>query len=155
MPSNVLEASPSAPYLCCKIDLDLAALADLIFSLGGASPKNDLSVLAVYPSDPDLVDAACRLVRLLDRPDDIATLAPLIEREILYRLLIGPHGAGKTPLVAAVAAHLRDGGRRVCVLSRGYGREGDTVAVGDLPNDVAVSPDNRYVVVPNALDPTV
>lgn len=31
-------------------------------------------------------------------------------------------GAGKTPVVAAVAAHLRDRGRRVAILSRGYGR---------------------------------
>jgi tetraacyldisaccharide 4'-kinase len=33
-------------------------------------------------------------------------------------------GGGKTPLAAAVAARLRDGGRRVCVLSRGYGGGG-------------------------------
>jgi tetraacyldisaccharide 4'-kinase len=45
-------------------------------------------------------------------------------------------GSGKTPLVAAVAARLRDGGRRVCILSRGYGREGSGVVVvseGDGP----------------------
>ncbi|MEZ5333293.1 MAG: tetraacyldisaccharide 4'-kinase [Thermoanaerobaculia bacterium] len=45
-------------------------------------------------------------------------------------------GAGKTPLVAALAAHLRDGGRRVCVLSRGYGRRDAEVRVvsqGDGP----------------------
>jgi AraC-like DNA-binding protein len=90
---HVLEASADAPYLCCKIDLDLAALADLVVSEGGGAAKDDLSVLAVYPSDPDIVDAVCRFVRLLDRPDTIAALAPLIEREILYRLLRGPHGA--------------------------------------------------------------
>ncbi len=32
-------------------------------------------------------------------------------------------GGGKTPLTAAVAAHLRDAGHRVAILSRGYGRE--------------------------------
>ncbi|HXO22676.1 MAG TPA: tetraacyldisaccharide 4'-kinase [Thermoanaerobaculia bacterium] len=45
-------------------------------------------------------------------------------------------GAGKTPLVAAVAAHLRDRGLAVCVLSRGYGRRGRGVRVvsaGDGP----------------------
>lgn len=36
-------------------------------------------------------------------------------------------GGGKTPLTAAVAAHLRDDGRRVCILSRGYGRRGGGV----------------------------
>jgi AraC-like DNA-binding protein len=89
---HIIEASPSAPYLCCKIDLDLQALADLIVIEGGAASKADLSAIAVYPVDPDLVDAVCRLVKLLERPESIRALAPLIEREILYRLLIGPHG---------------------------------------------------------------
>ncbi len=38
-------------------------------------------------------------------------------------------GTGKTPLTAAVAARLRDGGRRVAILSRGYGRRGQGVRV--------------------------
>jgi AraC-like DNA-binding protein len=116
---HVLEASPSAPYLCCKIDLDLAALADLILSLGGTSLKSDLPVLAVYPSDPDLVDAACRLVRLLDRPDDVATLAPLIEREILYRLLTGPHGAMLRHMAAA-DSHLNQVRRAIARIRSGF-----------------------------------
>ena len=33
-------------------------------------------------------------------------------------------GSGKTPLVAAVAAHLRDRGLAVCILSRGYASQG-------------------------------
>jgi hypothetical protein len=36
--------------------------------------------------------APYRLLRLLDRPDDIPVMAPLIEQEILYRLLAGPCG---------------------------------------------------------------
>lgn len=45
-------------------------------------------------------------------------------------------GSGKTPLVAAIAAHLRDGGHQVCILSRGYGRHGKgvkVVSVGEGP----------------------
>ncbi len=89
---HVLDASPDRPYLCCKIDLNPAMLADLMVSEGSAMPRTDLSVLGVYSSDPDLIDAACRLVGLLDRPETIRVLAPLIEREILFRLLTGPHG---------------------------------------------------------------
>lgn len=98
---HVIEASARAPYLCCKIDLDLAALAELIVAEGGTAPKSDLPALAVYPGDPDLTDAACRLVRLLERPDTIPALAPLIQREILYRLLTGPHGAMLRHMAAA------------------------------------------------------
>ncbi len=89
---HVIDASPGRPYLCCKIDLDPAMLADLMVTEGGAVPRTDLPLLGVYPSDPDLIDAASRLVGLLDRPETIRTLSPLIEREILYRLLTGPHG---------------------------------------------------------------
>jgi len=38
-------------------------------------------------------------------------------------------GGGKTPLVAAVAAHLRDAGHRVAILSRGYGRDSTGIRV--------------------------
>lgn len=109
---HVLEASPQAPYLCCKIDLDLAALADLIVAEGGKAPKGDWPVLAVHPGDPDLIDAACRLVTLLDRPETIAILAPLIEREILFRLLSGPCGASLRK-IAAVDSHLNQISRAI------------------------------------------
>jgi tetraacyldisaccharide 4'-kinase len=49
-------------------------------------------------------------------------------------------GAGKTPLVAAVAAHLRDGGHRVCVLSRGYGRQGSGIVVVSTGEGPLVGP---------------
>lgn len=88
---HVLEASEQAPYLCCKVDLDPATIAEMMVAEGSA-PVANLPVLAAYPSDPELIDAASRLVRLLDQPKSIPALAPLYHREILYRLLTGPHG---------------------------------------------------------------
>lgn len=98
---HIIEASPDSPYLCCKINLDLAMLADLVAAQNEAQPVPDMSVLAVHPGDSELVDAACRLVRLLDQPAALSTLAPLIEREILYRLLVGPTGPTLRRLAAA------------------------------------------------------
>lgn len=49
--------------------------------------------LAVSDASPDLLDAVVRLVRLLDRPADLPILAPMIEREILWRLVTGEQGA--------------------------------------------------------------
>lgn len=116
---DVIDASPGKPYLCCKIDLDPAMLADLIAAEGGGVTRTDLPVLGVYPSDPDLIDAACRLVRLLDRPEMISALAPLIEREILYRLLTGPHG----PMlrhVATAGSHLNQVTRAIAAIRRRF-----------------------------------
>lgn len=98
---HVLEASAAAPYLCCKIDIDQAVLADLMIAQGGPAPRAEQAALAAYPGDAELIDAACRLVRLLDRPDSIAMLAPLIGREILYRVLTGPQGAALRQVAVA------------------------------------------------------
>lgn len=116
---HVLDASPERPYLCCKIDLDAAMLADLMASEGGGVARTELPVLGVYPEDPDLIDAACRLVGLLDRPNTIRALAPLIEREILYRLLTGPHG----PMlrhVATAGSHLNQVSRAIAAIRRRF-----------------------------------
>lgn len=116
---HVMTASAHAPYLCCKIDLDLATLADLMTGEGSRRVAASPPVLAVYPSDPDLIDAACRLVGLLDRPESIAVLAPLIEREILYRLLNGPHGPTLRHLAAA-DSHLNQVSRAIARIRSGF-----------------------------------
>lgn len=89
---HVLEATATEPYLCCQVGLDRAVMAQMVLAEEEAAPAVDLPALAVGRPEPDLLDAVCRLIRLLERPETIATLAPLVEREIVYRLLIGPHG---------------------------------------------------------------
>jgi transcriptional regulator GlxA family with amidase domain len=55
----------------------------------GAAPRG----IAVSDASPALLDAIGRLLALLGAPDDAAVLAAGVEREILWRLLTGPHGA--------------------------------------------------------------
>lgn len=89
----VTVASPEQPYLCVRLDLDPVTLSGLILEAGQAGdaaasgPGVGLGV-----TTPEVLDALMRLVRLLDRPEDAAFLAPLAEREILYRLLQGEQG---------------------------------------------------------------
>ncbi len=109
---HVTQASPDAPYLCAKIDIDQSALVNLIMEEGERAPKADLPALAVYRSNDDLADAACRLLRLLDRPEEIPALAPLIEREIVYRLLTGPHGPALR-YMAVADSHLNQVSRAI------------------------------------------
>lgn len=47
---------------------------------------------SVSPVTPELIDACLRMMRLIDRPEESAVLAPMIEREILFRVLQGPQG---------------------------------------------------------------
>lgn len=89
---SVIEASASAPYLCLMLDLDMTALSEL--ALRHPAPDESDGApsagLALNDTTPELLDAAVRLAALLDRPGDVDALAPLVVREILYRLLTGP-----------------------------------------------------------------
>ncbi len=81
-----------APCLGMTLAIDPATLAALMLEMPPAAERAASKALAVNPLEPDLRDPLLRLLRLLDRPDDLPVLAPLIEREILYRLLRGPRG---------------------------------------------------------------
>lgn len=137
---HVIEASADAPYLCCKIDLDLAALADLLTTESLPTGRSDLPALAVYPGDPDLIDAACRLIGLLDRPDSIAALAPLIEREILYRLLTGPHGAMLRHMGAA-DSRLSQISRAIATIRKGFREQ---LRIDDIAAAAGMSPSSLH-----------
>ncbi|MFC3284014.1 AraC family transcriptional regulator [Litchfieldella rifensis] len=92
---QIIEASPQAPYLCARLDIDLAMLGELLLEYDPGEPANDSDErrgLFVARMSDSLIDAILRLVRLLDTPHDIPALAPLILREIHYRVLCGELG---------------------------------------------------------------
>jgi len=90
--ASVTSATPERPYLATSLMLDPQALAALLLELPARQPAGRPSRgIAATRTPPELLDAFVRLLRLLDRPADIDVLAPLIVREIGYRLLTGPH----------------------------------------------------------------
>jgi AraC-like DNA-binding protein len=98
--SQVTEANPSAPYLAIHLDIDPSVVADLLCEQAGPLPRAHHGQIAgKYVLDPDLFDPLIRLVSLLDRPRDIEIMAPLIRREIVWRLLHTEHG----PLLSQLA----------------------------------------------------
>ncbi|MGX9772549.1 AraC family transcriptional regulator N-terminal domain-containing protein [Janthinobacterium aestuarii] len=96
---RVVEASVDKPHLCVVLGIDIADVAALLDSESGGSSTAQQKILpatrgiSVSDVSAELLDAMLRLVRLLDKPGEIATLAPLIRRELTYRLLNGPVGA--------------------------------------------------------------
>ncbi|UYY57085.1 AraC family transcriptional regulator [Sphingomonas sp. S2-65] len=137
---HVIQADREAPYLCCKIDIDQAALTDLIVAEGGRAPKADFPALAIYRSDDDLIDAACRLMRLLDQPASIPALAPLIEREILYRLLMGPHGPALR-YMAVADSRLNQVSRAIATIRTGFNRP---LRIEQVANAAGMSPSSLH-----------
>jgi AraC-like DNA-binding protein len=106
--SRVIEASPRRPCLAVRIALDLAVIGELLAeTTSTASSPQSKRGLAVAPLDGHLQDAVERLVLLLDSPQDIRTLAPLVMREITYRLLAGPQGARLRQIASAGAPAYR------------------------------------------------
>jgi AraC-like DNA-binding protein len=91
---HVVEATPETPYLGLHVDFDPAEIGEMIVESGlpmsnghGFKPG-----LFVSPFTPELREAVLRLLRLLETPRDIHVLAPLIKREIIYRLLSDEKG---------------------------------------------------------------
>lgn len=86
----IIEANEKKPYLGLKLNLDLHVLRSLILELPQqpttAPPSAGLTSGALTPQ---LSDALVRMMQLLSHPADIPVLGPLIEREIIYRLITG------------------------------------------------------------------
>ncbi|RDJ22141.1 AraC family transcriptional regulator [Bosea caraganae] len=118
---QVTEASPGEPYLCFRLDLDPGVLGALIMEAGldsGAS-DNPGAGLCLDPVTPELLSAASRLVTLLAAPRDAPILAPLAEREILYRLLTGSQ-APRLREIAHAESKLQQVNRAIGWIKRNY-----------------------------------
>jgi AraC-like DNA-binding protein len=94
--SRVTEASLETPHFGIAMRIDPDQLKEVIGRVARTIPPaglEDMRSVAVNAAPTELLEATLRLLRLLDRPEDIAAMAPLVEQEILYRLLTGPFGS--------------------------------------------------------------
>jgi AraC-like DNA-binding protein len=103
--SEVVEASPDRPCLGSLLKLDLRMMAELVAQTRLPPPK-DRSVakgMALGTVTPSLLESFKRLTDLLDEPEAIEVLAPLVKREIHYRLLTSDQ-AGRLRQLASVGS---------------------------------------------------
>jgi AraC-like DNA-binding protein len=90
----VTEASPELPYLAAGLTLQASIISSLLLEMAPADlPAADAAGFAVSDAPADLLDTVVRLLRLKDSPRDAPVLRPLVERELVWRLLHGPQGA--------------------------------------------------------------
>ncbi|WOI58299.1 AraC family transcriptional regulator [Palleronia sp. LCG004] len=117
--SRVTRASIAAPYYALVLELDPAILSALIPAV--PVRQGETRPVRIEPIDPEVIDAALRLARLLDRPEALSVLGDGLLQELHYWLLTGVHG----PAIAALGAHDSHAGRiarAVDLLRRDYAR---------------------------------
>ena len=114
---QIVDAAPDSPYLALGLTLDIATVSEIILDMPDLPPAADGPGFGISSVTPELADAWLRLVKLFDKPADIPVMAPMLEREIIYRVLQGPHGPALRQLVVAdsrlcqirrAISHIRD-----------------------------------------------
>jgi len=106
MIGQIVEASPERPYLGFWLVLEPSVVTSVMVE-SGAVQRGDgsgLKSVDVSALDGNLLDATLRLVRLVDAPAEYRVLAPLVIREIVYRLLTGAQ-AGRLRHLATFGGH--------------------------------------------------
>ncbi len=93
--SQVIEASEEAPYLGFMLKLEMPIVREVLSREEIQAPEapSDTPAMATGETTSEFLDACCRLIDLLNTPQDIAYLSGLIQREIIYRILRGTEGA--------------------------------------------------------------
>lgn len=92
--SAIIEVEPGKPTMSMTLELDTALIAQLCLEVPPNSSPDAVNPngIMIQPLDASILEAFLRLDALLDTPEHISVLAPMIVREIHYRLLVGPDG---------------------------------------------------------------
>lgn len=134
---EVIEGSRESPYLGLKISLEQAALAELvaIADLSVVDAHTSNRAVFIGQSNDKLSDCIRRLTELLLVPDEISVLAPLLQRELYFRLLTSPHAQSIAKL-AQMGSHLQRIAQAIRVLRSRYNQ---AMRVEQLANQVGMS----------------
>lgn len=89
---KVVAASPDKPYMAISLTISAAVVAEMMVNDPKLPVPDEARGFSVCAMNDRLMDAWCRLLQLMDTPQDIPALAPLYERELLYLVLQGPQG---------------------------------------------------------------
>lgn len=135
---QVLKASREKPYLSLLLKLDHREVSQLMADHDLPLPRAQHSGrgMAIGAITLPLLTAFQRLVDLLDEPNDIPILAPIIEREIAYRLLVSEQGA-RLRQMASAGSQSQQVARAIYWLKNNFSRP---LRIEELASYVNMSP---------------
>jgi AraC-like DNA-binding protein len=92
--SRVIEASEKVPCLALSLKLEMPMVRELLSreEIQVAEAPSGSPGMATGETTVEFLRACCRLVDLLDTPQDIPFLSGLIQRELVYRILHSAEG---------------------------------------------------------------
>lgn len=136
--AQIIEASPKKPYLGLMLRFKQRSIAQMMVDSNLPAPRapQEGRGIAVSELSAPLLSAFHRLVNLLDQPEDIPILAPLIQKEILYRLLVGEQGP-RLRHIASVGSQSHQVAKAIDWLKENYE---EPLKVGDLAAQTGMSP---------------
>ncbi|MEM7587316.1 MAG: AraC family transcriptional regulator [Acidobacteriota bacterium] len=139
--ARVTEASERAPYLALVLELDLSMVRNLDEEVGDAAIEPERArALAAGRSDADLLDAMKRLFALVTRPLEAKVMAPMIRREVHFRLLLGRQGGMLLELLQH-RSHASRITRAIAQIRRSYAKP---LAVAQLARVAGMSESSFY-----------
>ncbi|ELA7882185.1 AraC family transcriptional regulator [Vibrio parahaemolyticus] len=140
--ANIIEASEEQPYLELIMELDLTEISQLIVDseLAFTQAKEAQKGIAVGELSESLLDAFVRLAELLDEGQNIKILAPIIKREIFYRLLMSEQGTRLHQIVTA-GSHSHQIAKAIDWLKNNFVKP---LSVGDLDSYTGMSKSSFY-----------
>ncbi|MCX8893411.1 AraC family transcriptional regulator [Vibrio parahaemolyticus] len=140
--ANIIEASEEQPYLGLIMELELTEISQLIVDseLAFTQSKEAQKGIAVGELSESLLDAFVRLAELLDEGQNIKILAPIIKREIFYRLLMSEQGTRLHQIVTA-GSHSHQIAKAIYWLKNNFVKP---LSVGDLASYTGMSKSSFY-----------
>ncbi|EGR3451911.1 AraC family transcriptional regulator [Vibrio parahaemolyticus] len=140
--ANIIEASEEQPYLGLIVELDLTEISQLIIDseLAFTQSKEAQKGIAVGELSESLLGAFVRLAELLDEGQNIKILAPIIKREIFYRLLMSEQGTRLHQIVTA-GSHSHQIAKAIDWLKNNFVKP---LSVGDLASYTGMSKSSFY-----------
>ncbi len=140
--ANIIEASEEQPCLGLIMELDLTEISQLIVDseLAFTQAKEAQKGIAVGELSESLLDAFVRLAELLDEGQNIKILAPIIKREIFYRLLMSEQGTRLHQIVTA-GSHSHQIAKAIDWLKNNFVKP---LSVGDLASYTGMSKSSFY-----------
>ncbi len=135
---QIVRASREKPCLGLMLKLDLPEISQMMLDghLPAPRPQRSRRGMATGEVTEPLLDAFLRLTDLLAEPQDIPILAPVIQREIMYRLLVGDQGA-RLRQMASAGSQSRQIARAIHFMKTNFSRP---LRVGDLARQADMSP---------------